>query len=305
MTQDNTPQFPHREPFPLIDGGTREQAIEIVDWLLRLEQETHPRNSMVNGRVTGAIAGKDENSRLAFMVANDLVELLAGWAINHQIGLVLNGTPGGAAAPHDGGYSEAQRKADNHVHEATAAGYDFSDTKINRHILTELLDHGPGPFPISIIIEATDAFAALDMGEVQPFVAPARGVGKEFQSYTKWNLRYRAVLHVEYLRGMNHPRPDALGKVADAYGVESGTVEWWIRDVRKKLGNLPIKEMKGRVRRVGKTACRLKDQAFLSDQDKRLFERLSSKWGSVALTRNGNEFQQIPQPKDNVAPLQS
>ncbi len=90
MTQDNTPQFPHREPFPLIDGSTRELAIDLVDKLLRLEQETHPRNSMANGRVTGAIAGKDENSRLALMVASDLVGMLVGWAINHQIGLVLN-----------------------------------------------------------------------------------------------------------------------------------------------------------------------------------------------------------------------
>ena len=102
MTQDNPSQFPYREPFPLIDGSTREQAIELVDEMLRLEQETHPRNSMTNGQVTGAIVGKDENSRLAFMVASDLVGMLAGWAINHHIGLVLNGTPGGAAAPHDG-----------------------------------------------------------------------------------------------------------------------------------------------------------------------------------------------------------
>ena len=90
MTQDNTPQFPHREPFSLIDGNTRELAIELVDDLLRFEQDTHPRNSIVNGRISGATAGKDESSRIALMVVNDLVRLLAGWAIDHQIGLVLN-----------------------------------------------------------------------------------------------------------------------------------------------------------------------------------------------------------------------
>ena len=305
MTQDNTPQFSHREPFPLIDGSTREQAIKIVDKLLRLEQETHPRNSMVNGQVTGAIAEKDENSRLAFMAVSDLVEMLAGWAIDHQIGLVLNGTLGGAAAPHDGGYSEAQRKANNHVHEAIATGYDFADTKTNRHILTALLNHGHGPFPISIVIEAINALTALDMGETQPFVAPSRGVGQESQSYSKWRLRYWAVLHVEYFRGMGLSRPNALGMVADAYGNEPETIEWWVTEAPKKLKDIPIQVMKGCARQAGKTAHRLKVKDILSDQDSHLLENHSSTWGNIALARHGTEFQQFPQQKGAVVPFSS
>lgn len=261
---------------------------------------------MMNGRVTGAIAQKDENSRLAFMVVNDLVELLAGWAIDHQIGLVLNGMPGGATAPHDGSYSEAQREADNHVHEATAAGYDFTDTKANRRILTALLHHGPGPFPISIVIEATDALTALDMGETQPFVAPMRGVGKEIRNYTEWMLRYWAVLHAEYFLGMKQPRDDALDIVAKAYGIAPDTINKWAGALPEKLkGIRPVSEMKGVARGLGETAYRLKVQDFLSDRDKHLLESLSSKWGSIALTRHGNEFQQIPQPKGTVVPFRS
>lgn len=269
MTRENSPEFPHREPFPLFDGSTRELAIDLVDKLLRLEQETHPRNSMVNGRVTGAIMGKDENSRKAFMAVSDLVEMLAGWAINHQIGLVLNGTPGGAVAPHDGGYSEAQREADNHVHEAAAAGYDFSDTKTNRGILAALLHHGPGPFPVSIVIEATNALIALDMGETQPFVAPTRGVSEGSQTYTEWMLRYWAVLHVSYFRGMKLPRDDALGMVAVAYGIEPETINKWAGRLPKKLkGIRPVNEMKGIARQLGDTAYRLKVRDLLSDQEK-------------------------------------
>ena len=95
MTKPDTPQFSHRQPFPLTSGTTRELAVELVDELLRLEEETHPWNSMVDGKVTRPAPQKDENSRLALMWANDLVELIAGWAIDHQIGLVLNEPPGG------------------------------------------------------------------------------------------------------------------------------------------------------------------------------------------------------------------
>lgn len=253
---------------------------------MRLEEETHPPD--------GTAVGKDQKSRLALLAAEDLVKRLAGWAIDHQIGLVVNGLPGGAAVPVDGKQTDTQRQADDHRHEDTASEYDFADPTVNRRILAALLTHGPGPFPISIIIEATDALIALDMGETRPFVRPTRGVGKESQAYTKWILRYWAVMHVEFLRGMNYKREDALSRVANAYGVGIRTIETWVSEIPKKLkGIRPVREMKSYARQVGKNAHEIMFSSGPADRNERIIERIMSKWGDDALTRRGNEFRQV------------
>ena len=103
---------------------------------------------------------------------------------------------------------------------------------------------------------------------------------------------------------MKHPRYEALSVVADAYGIEPETIEGWVKDAPKKLkGIRPVREMKGYARRAGETAYRLKLQNFRTDRDKHLLERLNKKWGNIALTRHGNEYQQIPQKKGTNAPF--
>ena len=262
---------------------------------------------MVDGKVTRPAAQKDENSRLALMWANNLVGLLAGWAIDHQIGLVLSDPPGGDETPRFGSYPSAH--GDDHIHEATGSQHEFDDSKINRRILTALLQYGLGPFPTQIVIEATDALVALDMGETQALVAPRRGLpGQGTWDYTKWMLRYEAVLHVEYFRGMGQKRDgvdSALGKVAEAYGVEPGTIDRWASEVPKKLKGISLVYEKGFARHAGEITYKLKFQDSLSDHDKRNLESLSRRWGDNALARHGSEFQQIPQNKGSVVHLPS
>lgn len=275
----------------------RESALELIDELLRLEEESHPCN--------GIVAGKDEKSRLALMEVERLVEMLAGWAIDHQIGLVVNGLPGGAAFPANGKQTDTQRQADDHRHEDAASEYEFADPKINRRILAAMLEHGPGPFPIPIVIEATEALISLDRGETQPFVRPVRGVGKEGQAHTKWMLRYWAVLHVDFFRGMNLKRLDVLAKVADAYGVEPETLDGWVADAPKQLkGIRPVREMKGYARGAGRNAYLLMVTGQSSDRDKRTLKRISAHWGESALKHHGSEYRQVSRDTEgSVVPL--
>ena len=267
----------------------RKDALELVDELIRLEEETHPRSRPP--------VDKDWKARFALMQVEDLVEMLAGWAIDHLIGLAVNRHHGEAANPVDWEQSDTQRQADDHRHEFAESEYDFADPKINRHILTTLLEFGPGAFPIPIVIEATDALIALDMGETRPLVEPVRGVGQGRQAYTEWMLRYWAVLHVEFFLGMNFKRQDALAKVADAYHVEPDTIERWVSEVSKKLkGIKSVHAMKEYARWSGNTVYDLMVKGLSSDgdnRDERRRERIVARWGESALKRHGDEFQQV------------
>ena len=131
------------------------------------------------------------------------------------------------------------------------------------------------------------------------------GPGQIALGYTQWMLRYKAVLHVEYFRGMGQKRDDALGRVAEAYDVKPGTIDRWASEISTKLKGLrPVWE-KGYARQAGKITYKLKFQDSLSDRDKRELDRLSRRWGDSALARHGTEFQQIPQNKGSVVHLPS
>ena len=105
MTEREIHPSHHRYPLALTQGSAREDALELIDELMQLEEETHPHD--------GTAVDKDEKSRLALMHVESLVKMLAGWAIDHQIGLSTRPlgstanvgptrsarTPRGAAAP--------------------------------------------------------------------------------------------------------------------------------------------------------------------------------------------------------------
>ena len=75
--------FPHRQQTPVQDTPVfREMVGRYVTKLLELEAKTHPANEKVND--------KDADARMALSYAAKLVEIMAGWALDHQAGLLLN-----------------------------------------------------------------------------------------------------------------------------------------------------------------------------------------------------------------------
>ena len=116
----------------------------------------------------------------------------------------------------------------------------------------------------------------------------------ECRAYTKWMLRCWAVLHVEFLRGMNDNREEALSKVANAYGVEPLTIEAWVSRIPKKWkGVRTVREMKAAARKKGEVArCIMVSGADIGQNDYHINKMIMSEWGDDALTRRGNEFQQ-------------
>ena len=244
--------FQHRWDSPLRDNvNVRDDLIELIDELLELEAQTHPS--------AGDCTDKDELSRRASMVAGVLLQEVFGWAVDHQIGLVINGLPGGAPSLFEDVDVKVQQQANSHVHEATAFRYVFldDDLQIDRKMLRSLLNAlPPSLLPAKLLAQVLPALDSLEVGEQPDFFARnARTHGQERSPYRKWMVRLKAVEHLEFLRGMNVKREDAKGSVADAYGIEPDTLDTWSTKLSRELkGIIHVATTKRCARNRGKVA---------------------------------------------------
>ncbi len=69
-------------------------VLPMVERMIEFRQRSDPRNE-------STAAGKDLNARMALRLARELTETLAGWAINHLVGLAVEGRESPGFAPHD------------------------------------------------------------------------------------------------------------------------------------------------------------------------------------------------------------
>jgi hypothetical protein len=286
---ENNLYFQHRHNLPLRDdGGTREHLIELIDELLDLEAQTHPS--------AGDCPNKQELSRHGSMCAEDLLQTLFGWSVDHEIGLVLNGLPGGVPTLFDDLEDGDRRRASEHVHEAKAAEYLFmeDDPQTDRKMLRALLN-AESPIPAKLLVQVLTALDSIQLGEQAEFFQPKRTHGQEGSPYSKQMLRLRAVEHLEFLRGMNVGREDAKGRVAEAYGNDGATVEGWNSKLPGRLlGMTHVATAKRCARNHGKAAL---EQLFNGDPSLKDQE-------AEALQRDGAAFQELTgTPDGKVVPI--
>ena len=142
-------------------GSHSAEYIEVlVSRLLDLRARTDPAST------EGTAKGKDLLAFEALCVAGDLVEALAGWAIDHQIGLASEGLafvplqPSGTTNHPE--YLEARAAVDNHRHEYAGAALRVSpdgltDLTVARQLIINLLQANPGGFPPVIARMLMDA----------------------------------------------------------------------------------------------------------------------------------------------------
>ncbi len=194
--------YRHRRASP--DDSRRLTYINsLVDDLLELERQTAPASG------AEASDGKDFAAFEALQSAGDLVKELAGWAIDHQIGLALSGfefvplQPSGTRDHTD--YLRNKEEADSHEHEAQGSAYFEHDSpternaQAERRMLASLLQMNPGGFPSALARCAVEALKALDFGEIQDVLRPEK-TGLDRNAYTRHRLELQALMHVEYLQ---------------------------------------------------------------------------------------------------------
>jgi hypothetical protein len=267
------PEFPER-------GHDKEAHERYVSMLLErlacLEQETHPSGG------TDTAKRKDLRAFEALRLAGHLVRSVAGWALDHQHGLAINGLDfvprppspisGGPLAhpdqhpayaeagelahpdPHPA-YAEAREKVDDHKHErmgGEARNAAAIAPKIERQLLINLLLANPGAFPDLLAYDVIEALHSLEFGEVLPLLKPARVHRKV--TYREQQLQLLALAFVEYRAAKGMKKGEARVLVAEAYGINADTLPSWGKRLKDELGILEIERTGTRARNSARSS---------------------------------------------------
>lgn len=215
----------------------------LIGGLIKLRAESAPEGG------SATETGKDRRAftALQFFSAR-LVEDLAGWALDHQVGLGLEGlsfVPLGM--PQTRGlpaYEEAKVQVDSHRHQLAGRALAEEPGSIvpaldARRIAMNLLHSNAGAMPLRVASELETALRALEMNDVRPILASIPQSRKvnwakrqlELQALCFWKFRYHTAIYSS---------TEALGVVADAFGVSTDTMRKWEPGLREDLGYLVV-----------------------------------------------------------------
>lgn len=289
-----TGPYRHRRERDRTDDSKRAKYINfLVSKILALERATAPASD------AEAANNKDYDAFTALRIAGRLVEHLAGWAIDHQIGLALNGlefVPGQPSGTRDHpDYLSGKATADLHRHEAQGSAYfelnspTERNAQAERRMLANLLQLNPGGFPSALASRAAEALRALDFGEVQDLLR-AEKLGLDRNAYTRHQLELQALMHVEYFEAKGDKKISAQTTVGQAYGRSYNTIISWEWRLRETLGDLEVSRMLSFARNAGinaKAAKADKSNSLFDDSD---FERFEAWHGENALEEHGKQY---------------
>ena len=296
MSYDH-PNKPHERPFRKV--GPLRHVNYHVNRLLELRNETEPA-----GEATTETE-KDLNAHDALRHAGELVNILAGWAVDHEIGLGLAGLSFVPIQPtkttKHPEYLEAKEQANSHEHEQRGrTAYDITDSaqpvhaaSCERQALINLLIGNPGAFPEPLTLRLIEALEALDHGEVQELLAPAK-TNLRANPYSRWRLEMKALQHVEYFYARGNKKGWAQRKVGLAYGLSPNTVRNWERNLRQNLGQLHVSRNLAFASTAGLN-IEAAHQGKLDKQEIRFRERV---YGEEALAENGRQYQALLREED-------
>lgn len=152
--------------------------------------------------------GKGEKAASALRIAGNVVELMAGWAIDHMIGVELSEQKPLHKRAKE--YSEY----DSHLFEECGASYDWTDHKINRRVAATMVRE---LLPEILADELFTSLDALDAGEVLPMLEATTHTGQKGPKLTLAHERMKALKHVAYRQGKGMSGAKAREEVAEVY----------------------------------------------------------------------------------------
>ena len=196
--------------------------------LAELEKRSHPDGGEASAQ------GKDMCAFTALETAGQLVRALAGWAIDHQVGLALQGlqfVPRGPVSDLPE-YLQARAIVDSHQHEHTGGKHRINefDPLVARRLLMNLLRANPGGFPHNLANQSVRALEDLSFGDPAPMFQPASTDRKA--NLAEMRLQLRAIAFVEYMVEQGSKKYAAQEKVAAAIGVSPETLRTWEHRLR-------------------------------------------------------------------------
>jgi hypothetical protein len=238
-----------------------EKVRALLEQLEQLEKSTRPSG----GEQTAA--GKDRAAFQALQTAGELVKQVAGWAIDHQIGLATKGLgyvpagPPGAREHPD--FIAARLAANSHEHERVGASVKTLDPVTERAALLNLLIANPGGFPAVVQRPAREALEALAFEEVLPILAPVKGNRKAKLGELRLQLRVVGFLEFQIATGVK--KLEAVKTASRALCAGESTIKGWEYRLRKELGPLTVARTIARYADWGRTYTASKERWAAGD----------------------------------------
>jgi hypothetical protein len=212
---------------------------QLLGELDTLEQKTRPSIGSESAK------GKDLAAFRTLKIARQLVEHVAGWAIDHQIGLASEGLKfvplQPSAMKNHPQYLEKRASVDSHDHEKTGGVLTSSEgiePFFARKCLVNVLRANPGAMPGWLRDKTIEGLEALDYGEVQPIFAPINEGRK--RDLTELRLQLQALAMVAYRRKLGLTKEKALEQVAYALSKSPNTILSWETRLRNEFGRLEV-----------------------------------------------------------------
>lgn len=206
---------------------------------LRLESD------MAKGAATER--GKDLRAFEALQVAGELVSALAGWAVNHNVGLAVEALSFYPLQPTQirklPEHQAAQDNVDSHRHETTgrrvAERLEEITPDLARRIAINLVGANSGAMPQIVAEMLGTALRAIDIGDYEPILeSPAKG---RKVSFAEQQLQLQAICFWKFRHSTGvFGAGESRSIVANSFGVSADAVSTWEKRLRDELGTLEV-----------------------------------------------------------------
>ena len=166
----------------MLNQSERDKYVaNLIDQLRDLERKTDPKDGARSAK------GKNLAARDALKIAGDLVNALAGWALDHQAGLALKDLKSvklhvvKPREPPD--HSTVRPTDDDHRHEWYGRNWvgrtdSRIDPVVGRKWLINLVCANPGIFNLELMLMTLSALEACDYGEIHPMLQATKKAEK-------------------------------------------------------------------------------------------------------------------------------
>jgi hypothetical protein len=253
---------------------------DMLQRLDRLERQTDPQRR-------DSEHDKDASANKVLRIISDLGAYVAGWAIDHKIGLAIEGLgniPDLSAQTRTPAYSQRRESVNNHRHEAAGQSRDLA-AEVQRKALSNLFNAMAAGPRGSLCDPLAEALLALEYGETLPiFDAVKSGRKRQFRELI---LQLYALCFIEYKEVLGGKKYEFQSEVEEAFGVSRSTVRGWERLLPEQLDPFYVANALSRARRCGE-----------ADRDSSTV-RFDRFWGKAALSTWGAEYKAVQRLRKN------
>jgi hypothetical protein len=225
----------------------------LLERLAHLETKTRPSQGEATAK------DKDMHVQEALRLAGQLVLTVAGWAIDHQIGLAfrkLENLPqqiDGLSPRAKRDYTARKAEVDQHGHErvGTSIDVDQDDPLFARRCLKFLLQHNQAGLPDWLSEMTLSGLRALDYGDDAPPMFERNTADRKLPEQVR-RYQLRALAFIEYRKAaLGVTKTVSEGDVAEAFGVSIETIKDWRKDLPKVLGAYEVDSQLAEARNRG------------------------------------------------------